>query len=187
MKALKQLPNGYRKALQLDLEANKSLRIKISAAAVLICLFMGIYGDSIQPIERYFRGSLNQVAYAFLGIILYMILHEMVHGLFMWIFGRSPARFGLSMPFTCARSEIYFSKLQYIIIALAPVVIWGLVLWALCRYNLKTDWFWTFYFIEMVNLSGAVSDIYVAFKFLDLSRDVLVRDEGPAINVYVKG
>ena len=186
MNACKQLPYGYRKALSLDLQTDRKLRIKITASAVLIILFMGLYGNSIQPIQRYFRGNLNQVAYAFLGIILYLILHEVVHGFFMWIFGRHPAQFGLSMPFTSARSQIYFNKSQYMIIALAPIVIWGLVLWGLCASNLKSDWFWTFYIIEIINISGAASDVYVAGKFLQLSPDVLIRDEGTAINVYVK-
>ena len=187
MASIKSLPVGYRRALQLDLQTDKKLRFNIALAASLICLFMGLYGNSISPIVRYFRGSFNQIAYAFLGIILYMILHELIHGFFMWVFGGEPARFGLSMPFTFARSQIYFNKFQYSIIALAPVLIWGLVLLGLCSHYLKTDWFWTFYFVQIVNLSGAASDIYVVFKFWNLPSKALIQDTGTAIAVYITG
>ena len=185
MKPHKDLPLGYRQALQLDLQTNGKLRYGIALGATLICLFMVLLGNYIQPVRRYYRGQPEQAAYIFLGILLYMILHEMVHGIFMWIFSGEPAHFKISMPFACTRSDIYFHKPQYLIIALAPLLIWGIALGFACYFNLQNHWFWTFYIIEIVNMSGAASDLYVVWKFRKLPSEILIHDSGTAITLYV--
>jgi hypothetical protein len=84
-----------------------------------------------------------------------------------------------------AGSEAYFNKKSYIIIALAPVVIWGAVLGVLCAV-LPQSWFWVVYLIQIGNISGAAGDFYVTFKFLKLPKDILVNDTGVAMTVYTK-
>ena len=146
----------------------------------------GDNGNRVQPFRRYLRGDLHQIAYVFLGIILYMILHELVHGIFMFLFSREKAHYGVKGPFSYASSQIYFGKFEYQIIALAPSLLWGIVLTILCTMNKGTEWFWTFYLIQMVNITGAISDLYVVFRFLRLPRTTLVRDSGTSIIAYAK-
>ena len=186
MSTYRKLPADYRVRLQLNIQTNKNLKYGIPIWGVMILLIMGYHGNQIQPFSRYLRGNLHQIAYVFLGIILYMVLHELMHGIFMWIFGRERAHFGLKGPFSYARSDLYFGKLEYQIIALAPSLIWGIVLTILCTYFLHTDWFWTFYIIQIVNITGAVSDLYVVFRFLKLPATALVQDSGTSIVVYGK-
>lgn len=45
-------------------------------------------------------------------------------------------------------------------------------------------WFWTVYLIQVMNLSGATGDYYVATKMLRLSKDILVQDTGIHMTVY---
>ena len=187
MESYKTLPQNYKKRLQLNLETDKHLRRGIAFSGAWIWLIMLYCGNRIQPIRRYFRGDLHQVAYVFLVILLYMILHEMVHGAFMHMIGRERAKLGFHGPFTYASSPVYFLKFQYLVIALAPFLILGTLLAVLSQIYLRTDWFWTFYFVEIVNITGAVSDLYVVLKFLKLPANILVRDMGTSIVVYEKG
>ena len=186
MATYKQLPSDYRERMQLNIRTNKNLKYGIPLWAIIIFVIMGYEGNQVQPFSRYLRGNLHQVAYVFLGMILYMILHEMVHGIFMYLFGRKRAHFGVKGPYSYASSEIYFGKLEYQIIALAPSLIWGIVLTILCTSFKHTDWFWTFYIIQIVNITGSVSDLYVVFRFLKLPSNALVHDSGTAIIVYGK-
>ena len=186
MATYKKLPAGYKEQLNLNIQNNKNLKYGIPIWAIIIFLIMGYNGNQIQSIKRYLRGDLHQIAYVFIGIILYMILHESVHAIFMRLLGRERAHVGLKGPYSYASSSIYFGKLEYQIIALAPSLIWGVVLTVLCTMNHHTDWFWTFYLIQIVNITGAVSDLYVVFRFVGLPSSSLVRDSGTAIIVYGK-
>lgn len=186
MPALKSLPAHYDTLLQMDLENNRRLRREIGFSAVIIALIMGFYGNSLRPISRYCRSSLDQAAYVFIGVILYMVLHEVIHGIFMWAFSGQKAHLGIRCGLSYARSDMIFNRLQYTVIALAPIVIWGVILGVLCHRYIRTDWFWTFYLIEIINICGAASDVYVVFRFLKLPHDILVRDSGTSITVYAK-
>ena len=180
------LPNGYKKIMELNLQNNPKLKLGITITALILSIIMGIYGNQIRPIKFYLRENFDQAAYIFLGILLYMIMHELIHCIFMWILGGKRARLAFHGPFTFASSTIYFHKWQYMIIALAPFVIWGTVLGFLCHIFVKTNWFWTFYLIQIVNITGAVSDLYLVKKFIRKPSSLLIRDNGAAISAFVK-
>ena len=180
------LPAGYREKLNLDLQNDKKLNRHIFCFSVVIILTMGYYGNTVRPIARYFRGDFDQIAYMFLGTLLYMILHEMIHGIFMRLFSGVRAHLKTSGLLTLARSDVFFDRPRYLIIAMAPIVIWGIVLALLCRHFRYTEWFWTFYFIEIMNISGAAPDLYMMGRFMKLPSDMLVRDNGTVLTVYVK-
>ena len=186
MASICKLPENYKESMELNLQKDRSLRCGIAVWAAIIWAIMIYHGNQVQPIRRFWSGEMHQVAYAFLGIILYMILHETVHGIFMFFFGGKRPKYGVEGPFTYASSSIYFRKFQYEIIALAPTLIWGTVLLILCKMNQQTQWFWTFYLLEIVNITGAVSDLYVVIKCLMLPKNVLIQDTGTAIIVYGK-
>ena len=187
MTSYRDLPMGYRPALELNLQTDSRLRHGIAINTALIWLIMCLVGNYVQPVRKYLRGELDQAAYAFIGIILYMILHECIHGIFMWLFSGERAYLGIKPPFTYARSTNYFCKKQYLLIALAPTLLMTTLLAVLCQLSMDTQWFWTFYLVEIVNISGAVSDLYVVFRFWKLPPKVLIHDSGTAITLYVTG
>ena len=82
-----------------------------------------------------------------------------------------------------AGSDAYFGKKPYIVIALAPVVVWGVVLLIL---NLLAGdgWFWVVWLIQVSNLSGAAGDLYVTAKLSKMSADILIQDSGVSMTVY---
>lgn len=74
-------------------------------------------------------------------------------------------------------------KQGYLFIALAPVVLWGMVLLVI-TFIVPTSWFWVVYFVQVMNISGAVGDFYVTVKFLKFPKDILVKDSGIGMTVY---
>ena len=154
----------------------------IAIAALVPALFF-------VPFSALFDMSAGLGAYALrfavllVGMVLYIILHELVHGIFMRAISGVGVRYGFTGMYAYAGSDAYFGKAAYLLIALAPVVIWGVVLAVICPF-LPAEWFWVVYLIQVVNLSGAGGDIYVTFKFCRLPRDILVRDTGVAMTVF---
>ena len=187
MKSQATLPEGYEEILSIDLQKDKRLMLTVNGAAVLISVAMIVLGIILHPIkifyhEQFLIRALMHLAIIGVGSVLYIILHEAVHGVFMRLFCRVKPHFGFTGLYAYAGSDAYYAKLPYIIIALAPVVIWGVVLLALCL--LLPDFFWAIYFIQITNISGAAGDLFVTVKFLRLPKDILVRDTGVSMTVY---
>lgn len=82
-----------------------------------------------------------------------------------------------------AGSEDHYDKSAYIFIALAPVILWGVVL-AVINPFVSAQWFWVVYFVQIINLSGAAGDFFVSVRFSRLPKDILVKDYGVGMRVY---
>lgn len=163
----------------------------VNGIAVVIMIAMIAIGVCIVPVKEFFdlEEKLGETFLKWSGVlvgyIVYIILHELVHGIFMKHFSGVKPKYGFTLMYAYAGSSAYFNKKSYIIIALAPVVIWGVVLGVLCAV-LPQSWFWVAYFIQMGNIAGAAGDFYVTLKFMKLPKDILVNDTGVAMTVYVK-
>ena len=191
MKTRLDLPAGYAPVLHVDLQKDKKKMLLVNGLALAIGIVLTIIGHCIVPVGIMFRmdeGLLEYLArfIALLGgMILYVILHELVHGVFMKRFSGKKPSYGFTGAYAYAGSDAYFDKKSYIIIALAPVVVWGVVL-ALFNVFVSEQWFWVVYFIQVNNLSGAAGDYYVVWKFRSLPKDILVQDNGVSMTVYGK-
>ena len=115
--------------------------------------------------------------------ILYIILHEFVHGITMKLCGTKKVKYGFKGVYAFAGSEDYYDKKSYLTIALAPVVLWGILL-TILSLVVPTQWFWVVYFIQISNISGAAGDMYVTARFSKLPDDILVKDYGVGMTVY---
>ncbi len=189
MKALSKLPDGYTEILKLNLQNDKKPALLINLSALLIMAVMGVIGHLIVPITVLFDFSNGISVYILrlivlaLGIFIYIILHEFVHGVCMKCFGAQKIDYGLTGLYAYAGSTCYFAKKAYVIIALAPIIVWGIVLLVL-NFFVNEQWFWVVYFIQIMNISGAAGDLYVTFKFSKMPKDILVQDTGIEMTVF---
>lgn len=197
MKSTVTLPDCYREILSVDLQKNKKLALLVNGLALLIAAVMVtayiIFGPSLEVyliLDNSARGwTLNFplvivcLLIAGVGTLVYIILHEATHGVFMYGFSRVKPRFGFTLMYAYAGSDAYFAKLPYIVIALAPVILLGGVLLAL-NILLPTEYFLPVYFIQIMNISGAAGDFYVTARFISMPKDILVRDTGVSMTVY---
>lgn len=184
-----QLPEGYHESFRVDLQKDKKLALLVNGGALVIALVMilpAIRLVSIGTLFSFEQGFGNYVARfitLIFGSIAYIILHELTHGVFIRVFSGKKPLFGFTGLYAYAGSNAYFAKGPYLIIALAPVVIWGIVLLVL-NVLFPLEWFYVFYFIQVVNLSGAAGDLYITFRFLRLPNNILVQDTGVSMTVF---
>ena len=82
-------------------------------------------------------------------LVVYMILHELVHGIAMKMCGTKKIKYGFTGMYAFAGSDDYYGKKPYIFIALAPVVLWGVVL-AVVNPFVPAEWFWLVYLIQNI-------------------------------------
>lgn len=188
MKSTPTLPENYKEILAVDLQKNKKLALLVNIAALAVSTVMAVLGIIFKPldfdllIENPLISILIIIA-TYLGILLYILLHELTHGVFIYHYSKKKPKFGFTLLYAYAGSDCYFAKLPYIIIALSPVIFWGLVLLVL-NLTLPDYLFWPIYLIQIMNISGAAGDVYVTLKFTKLPKDILVLDTGIAMTVY---
>ncbi len=189
MKTYNQLPEGYKEILSINLQKDKKLALIINLIGLIVMLAMGIPMHFYIPISTLFDFSRGFGAYCIrfvvmiISLVLYMVLHELVHGIAMKMCGTKKVKYGFTGMYAFAGSEDYYDKKSYIIIALAPIVVWGVVL-TIINCLVPESWFWVVYFIQISNISGAAGDIYVTAKFRKLPNDILVQDSGVGMTVY---
>ena len=189
MKSYQVLPESYEKILKIDLKNDKKLYVLINIFAILIAFLMTIIISGFIPLSSIYDNKLwllfIRLGVLILGMALYLILHELTHGIVMKLFGTKKIKYGFTGNFAYAGSDDYYAKIPYIIIALSPVILWGVVLLLLC-FVVPYNWLWIVCLIQIVNISGAVGDFYVTFKFIRLPKDILIRDFGTSMTVYSK-
>lgn len=191
MKTQITLPENYTKLLDIDLQKNKKLALLVNLLGLAIIAVMVVAAHIFNPVSMIFDMSeglgvyFARFAVIAIGAVAYIFLHEIVHGICMKHFSGMKPTYGFTGLYAYAGSKAYFNKRDYIIITLAPIVVWGIVL-AVINVFVHESWFWVVYFIQIINVSGAAGDIYVTVKFSKLPPDILVNDTGVAMTVYTK-
>lgn len=191
MRSYTTLPEGYREIYALDMHEDKKLAVWVNLLSLAIAAVFAVPMLFVIPWWATFDVTDGMTGYwiklaAMLGLTLvYLLLHELVHGIAMRICGTKKIRYGVKGVYAFAASDDYYRKKPYIFIALAPVVFWGIVL-AIVTPFVPTAWFWVVYFVQLMNLSGAAGDLYVTVKFSRMPSDILIRDSGVGMVVYAK-
>jgi hypothetical protein len=191
MSTLTTLPEGYREIYSVDLAKNKKTALFVNLFSIALALVVIAVGGLVVSIKTLFDMSQGLGAYflrfaaLFAFMIIYVVLHELVHAVVMKSFGTKKVKCGFKGIYGYAGSDDYYNKLQYITIALAPVILWGVVI-AVINFFVPAEWFWVVYLIQVFNVSGAAGDMFVVWKFSRMPKDILVRDYGVGMHVYSK-
>lgn len=191
MKAVQALPEGYKEIFSVNLQKDKKIALFVNILALLIAAVFGVPMHFYIPVTTLFDMQNGMKAYIIrficlmVLIVVYMVLHELVHGITMKFFGTKKVKYGFTGLYAFAGSNDYYDKRSYIIIALAPIVVLGIIL-AFINAMVPHDWFWVVYFIQLTNISGAAGDLYVSVKFSKFPKDILVNDTGLGMTVYSK-
>lgn len=187
------LPNGYNEVKKISFTENKRFSVIINIAALIVCVIMIAPMLIIVPLETLFHISSDEdvklliikMAVLALSEYLYIILHEAIHGIFIRIISGKWGKFGFKSVYAYASCDTYLGKKEYIIIALAPIVIFGILL-GVMSVLVSAEWFWVVYLVQITNISGAVGDVYVTYTIARLPKDTLIFDTGLEMTVFSK-
>lgn len=184
MRSYEQLPAGYREILHIDLQKDKRLMMIVNLLSIPVFVVMiAVYGILVAVEKIPLEITAFQWGAVLVCMVVYVIAHEGIHAVFMRRYCTAKVKFGFTGMYAYAGSDGYYCRKHYIIIALAPVVLWGIVLTVL-NIALPQACFFPVYMTQMMNLSGAAGDLYVSWRFHKLPEDILIRDSGVAMTVY---
>ncbi len=182
--AYNQLPYPYRLKREIDLRKDKRIAFWLNAAGALVFLALGAVGFILHPFTGTFTIDFLQIGVLIGGLFVYIVLHEAIHAVFMRLFCKGKVNFGFhSYAAFAGMKEGYFTKGEYVLIALAPVLLLGGLLLFLNLY-LPGAWFWPIFLLQGQNLAGAVGDYYVIFLLATMPKSTLVNDDGMSMRYY---
>jgi len=184
-----ELPGGYREALVID-ASTKKFTILANVVALMI-MTAGIVPAMI--VFKPLLGGEDYTTWRYLvfmvSMLVYIVLHELVHGVAYWLTTRQKLSFGLTASVAyCGVPNIYVYRKAALISLLAPFTVFDIV-FLLGAFLLPTqaDRFYSLVLLS-VHIGGCVGDLYDTLLYLFRFRDnsTLMRDTGPKQTFYIK-
>jgi tetrahydromethanopterin S-methyltransferase subunit F len=199
------LPPSYEKIGKLDLSRDLKLLAGLQVLGLIglavSIVFFGLITALLRPdgiaalfsrrvevgdgSSLTFRLPIEWIAGFAAAVVLMVVLHEAVHGLFFWLFTGKRPRFGFKVIYAYAALPpgVYLPRNSYLVAGAAPLVLLGLVGTALIPY-LSQPLLPALLFFLVGNTSGSIGDLYVIAWLLRKPASVLVADRGDAVDVY---
>jgi|SRR5690554_1717373 len=182
-KTYKSLPDNYEFTAKIDMKDNKKEFILINLLSVIFfILTLSILSIVIRKISL----DSTNLFITIIGCLIYIILHELVHAIFFKVKNDVKVKFKFHGFAASASSPgNYFQKKHYLIISLAPFILFSFIL-ILILLLVNNNWFIIIGLIFSFHISGCSGDLYVFFRVLFMSKDVLVEDYGVGMNFFNK-
>lgn len=113
----------------------------------------------------------------------YVALHELIHIVVMKIFARERVQFSIQFPTISIGSDYLFSRFQYIVIAIAPCILFGVIITA-SLIAVPYDAKFLVSILLILNFAASSGDYMSIFYALRYSKDHRFQDNSKVINVY---
>jgi hypothetical protein len=184
------LPTGYVQSAEINMKKDKRLMILLNIGAFIVFFLMFYLLSGFTALVRPDITSFSETItiekmLGALGLTVFvLIIHEIIHGLFFWIFSHGRPVFALRPLYAYAGAPTwFFPKPQYAITALGPLVIIGAV-GLLLLLLAPISWTLMTVFLVALNTGGAVGDIFVFIRLLKCSPTSFTNDTGEVVTFF---
>lgn len=191
-----ELPEGY--ALSYHINAkDKKTGIIMNLWALFIMLAVGALGAIPLFIDKTLIFDIEPLtlltawAITMLSMIVYIVLHELVHGVAYKLLTKRKLTFGISWSCAfCGVPDVYVYRRASIIALVAPLITFTLVFVPLSvlMYFIHPIYYIMSLLLLAMHLGGCVGDGYMTYLFLKVFRDknILMKDTGPEQFIYTQ-
>lgn len=178
------LPTDYKVLRKVNLAKDKKFNLVIQLCFIFIAVILIAFAFRTDlPLSNGMNPFLSFLITIFL-VLVYMSLHELTHALFIQFFSDSRPSFRFRFPFLSVGSESYFNRKSFMIIALAPVVIWGILLISLLLI-VPHQIFLSIYVLLILNFAGSGGDYVQAYIGITSPPETLLQDNGKITTLYI--
>jgi hypothetical protein len=168
----------------MDLSKDKKINMYIQ---ILLVLLVAIMIGLAKWFDFPLTGSGNTGVKILITVFMcavYMIVHELTHGVFVKLLSGVKPTYLVKFPFLCTGSEAYFNKKSFIIVALSPIVLWGISL-IFMLLLLPSDFFLSIYIVTILNFAGAAGDYFQVYAISRMHPMALIQDNGKETKVFL--
>ncbi|MDD4184002.1 MAG: DUF3267 domain-containing protein [Candidatus Izemoplasmatales bacterium] len=180
-----ELPEGYKAIKTIDAKDKKTI-IWFNLVAIIMMVIAALPFLVLKPVDMSNRDMyIPFVLIVSIGMIAYIILHELTHGLIYKIYTKQKLTFGLTLFVAfCGVPNIYVSKKVSLVSVLAPFVLYSVILIPTLILMPANYLYLAFIIIFAVHFGGCVGDLYVTNVLLKLKGKILMNDTGPKQTFY---
>jgi hypothetical protein len=186
------LPAGYQQVAHLSFGDHHSRLWWLLNVLSIITLLIGVtvFFVSGMALGGSFRGEFDPLSFVFvvLSVVLTTFAHEAVHGLAMRSFGARPV-YGFKLELGaayCAAPGHAFTRSQFFVMVLAPLVVVTIVFFGLMLGTLTWPVWQLFALGGAFNITGAIGDLYMTVYLLRQPASAYVVDELDGIRVFAR-
>lgn len=152
------------------------------ALSMLFLLIAGV-GVGIILLTKVYLNNIVPILVIILSVIGFIAIHELIHIIFMSIFSKGKINVSVRFPTIAVGSDAYFNKSQYIVIALAPVVVLGIIcLICLLLFSYK----FLFAMLLILNFAAATGDYILTFYALKQKKNTYFVDKAEKTMLYLR-
>ncbi|GHO67564.1 transcriptional regulator [Ktedonobacter sp. SOSP1-52] len=196
MKAVTSLPQGYTPCGEVNFAKDKKLAWILNGVGLLLFILFALAFAYIAFL--FHRESLGRSASVTIGgwqllegilamaftVFGCMLVHELIHGVFFWVFTQAWPHFGFKWIYAYASApEWYIPRTPFLIIGLAPFLLVTLIGVAVLPFaSLGLSLF--LWLLLTLNAAGSVGDFYVIIRLLFAPSPLLVHDYGDGMTWY---
>jgi len=179
-----ELPRTYGEHRTVDIKKDKKFAVAVQGLFVLMALVaVGAALLLELPLATSWSPILT-IAVTLLACLIYMAVHESTHGVVLQVLTKVKPSYAVRFPFLTTGSHAYLTRRSAVVVALAPAVIWGIVLTA-ALLTLPQDYLRTAYILLALNFAGSAGDFVEVYVVSRQQPDALVQDEGDKVHVFV--
>ncbi|MHB8192776.1 MAG: DUF3267 domain-containing protein [Bellilinea sp.] len=195
MDTLQSLPENFRLSASFSIK-DSGMLLKMNIAGFLLLILFGWLFMAAASILRpedaatflvvQWTGveGLWSVAIVLVLIFATIVLHEAIHGLGFMLLAKARPIFAFRGVYAYAAAPGYYiPRNPYLVIALAPLVVISLAGVVLMAF-VHPVWIAPLVLVCVVNSSGAVGDLWVAWLLLRHPAEALAQDRGDEIEIY---
>lgn len=185
------LPDGYQEVLYWRITGEPGRVIALNIVGILLFIGFGSLFSTLAirvgKLPASFDFGLVELVMIIVGILLALIVHELTHGMVMQMFGAKP-RYGAlwkQMMFYATAPGFSFTRNNYIVIALAPLIFISILV-VLGMWLLQgTLWVALLGICGIMNASGAVGDMWITMLVLRYPVTAYIMDERDGVRVFL--
>ena len=182
-----ELPENAKLVKTIDAKNKKTMLI-FNLVAIIIMVasilpFVIIRDFTLKDVKS--KELLIGLAIYIIGMILYIILHELTHGIVYKILTKQKLTFGITLSCAfCGVPNVYVTKRTALLAILAPFVVYTLILLPLIILLPANMICLALVLIFGTHTSGCVGDLYGTYVLLKLKGNILMNDTGPKQTFY---
>ena len=199
MKSTNTLPSNYKQSLNIDIrKTNKKLSIYLNLASFTVLIILvylgGVFTGPFYESELFTSllftkrdpGSLFLTPLFLLSACFFMfVMNHILQYILLIILGSKSIKHNYKKKTIMKNvyGSSYLSKKSYIFSLVFPGLVISLTL-IVCAIYFSTTYFWSFFFLLAMNISGDVGNFYILFKLRSEKNESYVLDSGDRIQVF---
>lgn len=190
----KTLPEGYREVKVVDAKkgSTSALFTVSSIVITILALVPIVLNCDYSKVSLNFHDSQTLIAYflMFVVLIVYIILHELTHGIVYKALTHQKLTYGFTLTVAfCGVPDIYTSRKTALIALAAPFVTFSVILIpvVIWLHGVSMLYYLVAGILFAIHFGGCVGDLYMMYLLLFKYKDprTLMNDTGPKQTIYM--